>query len=91
MKRQRIIEILCFLILIVLFFLIAVLAVIPDKHEFEETIYTVKGGDCLWDIASDYCPKGMDKHEYIYLVSERNGIKNSIIYPGQKLVVFIEG
>lgn len=59
-------------------------------YDFVETSYTVTTGDCLWDIARDYCPKGMNMHDYIDLVKERNELSSAIIYPGQNLIVFVE-
>ena len=89
MKLKRIIEIICILVLIVMCCSFVVAAFNP-KYEFEEEKYTVQSGDCLWYIANDYCPKGMDKWEYIDLVMERNNLSDSIIHPGQTLIVFVE-
>lgn len=58
------------------------------EHEFEEVNYRVESGDTLWGIAEDYCPNTMDIRSYISMVKERNGIEESAIYPGQRLVVF---
>ncbi len=48
--------------------------------------YRVTRGDTLWEIASGYCPDGMDKREYISRVSRINNI-GSYIYPGEVLLL----
>lgn len=66
-----------------------VVALAP-KHEFHETTYIVVTGDCLWDIASKYCPKSMDKWDYIYLVYDANNLSSYTLQPGQVLTVYEE-
>lgn len=89
MKIKRVIEVLCILALIVMLCSF-VIAAMNSKYEFEEQTYTVKKGDCLWYIANDYCPDGMDKWDYIRLIQERNNLSDSTIYPGQNIVVLVE-
>ena len=52
--------------------------------------YIVKPGDTLWDIASEYAPKNMDKREYIFNIKKDNGLKRSEIYPGMVLEIVRE-
>lgn len=48
--------------------------------------YTVKSGDCLWNIAKQYCGNGAD-YTKIYELN-KDKIKNpNLIYPGQVLVL----
>lgn len=75
-------------LILVLMFTFAVISLVEPDYDFEETTYKVKSGDCLWDIADEYCPDTMDKRVYIKLVKERNNLSDSVIHPGQKLVVF---
>lgn len=58
------------------------------NYQFREQTYVVISGDCLWDIASKYCPNGMDKWEYIEKVRDANGLMTYTIQPGQVLTVF---
>ncbi len=67
----------------------AVIAIVTSgtNYDFEEMSYTVDYGDSLWRIANDFCPKSMDKREYIDLIIERNNLSDVTLYPGQFLVV----
>ncbi|MCJ7816951.1 MAG: LysM peptidoglycan-binding domain-containing protein [Candidatus Aenigmarchaeota archaeon] len=57
---------------------------LPAKVQVPETIYTVKKGDCLSQIALEHYGNG-SKKTYMQL-AERNGIKDpDFIVPGQKL------
>ena len=60
------------------------------KHDFEETTYEVQDGDCLWTIASSYCPKGMDMWDYIHKVYDANGLTTYTVYPGQVLTIYVQ-
>lgn len=52
----------------------------------EKRYYTVKKGDCLWNISKKYYGKGSDYNK-IYNAN-KDKIKNpSLIYPGQKFVI----
>lgn len=78
-----------------LIFVLAVAALLiiaynsKSHHEFTENSYYVAPGDTLWDIATIYCPDDMDKREYIAEIEKLNGMKNSGIYAGQKIVVLL--
>lgn len=89
MKLKRIIEIICILSLIAWVSALGVMKLISDRHDLEETTYVVRSGDCLWYIAEDYCPDGMDKRDYICLVSERNDLKSDVLHLGQELIIFV--
>jgi len=60
-----------------------------ERFEWKEKSYKVQAGDSLWEIASDYCPEGVDRREWINEVKELNGIDDSTIHPGQKLTVLV--
>ena len=88
MKIKTFIEAVFILFILVLICTLTAMALAEPDYNFEETTYKVKSGDCLWDIADEYCPDSMDKRDYINLIKERNNLSNSVIRPGQKLIVF---
>ena len=49
----------------------------------KDTVYTVKKGDTLWDIAKKYLGSGARYTEIVKL----NGLKTSVITVGQKLII----
>ena len=53
------------------------------KSSSKETIYVVKKGDTLWGIAKKYLGDGARYKE----IQELNGLKNDLIYVGQKLMI----
>ena len=61
----------------------------PNIELFEES-YIVQSGDTLWYISTLYCPDRMDMQMYIQMLQERNSLDGAIIYPGQRLTVFVE-
>lgn len=76
-----------FLVLVIIC-IIAITNFAGAEYDFEERVYSVKYGDCLWDIAEMYCPNSMNAWDYICLVMERNNLEGTDIYPGQRLVVY---
>ncbi len=90
MKKKILIEVVCVLLLLVLMCALAAMALFTPNYNFEETVYQVQSGDCLWDIADEYCPKSMDKWDYIWLIQERNDLSDSTIYPGQVIIVLVQ-
>lgn len=56
----------------------------------ERVEYIVKPGDTLWEIASEYTPKGVDKREYIFNIKRDNGLERLEIYPGMVLEIVRE-
>ncbi|AJY77074.1 LysM peptidoglycan-binding domain-containing protein [Paenibacillus beijingensis] len=58
----------------------------PDPALPGEQIVVVTAGDTLWSIAKD---SGLDGgiQEIIFKIKERNGLKNSVIEPGQQIIV----
>lgn len=58
--------------------------------QIEQCEYVVKPGDTLWEIATEFAPKGMDKREYIFNIKRNNGLERSDIYPGMVLEIVKE-
>ena len=90
MRFKVIFGIICAAIVLITMCVFAAMGLPKPNCAFEESTYTVKSGDCLWLIANTYCPKSMSKQRYVDLIKERNNLSDSVIYPGQLLVVFIE-
>ena len=60
-----------------------------ERFEWKEKDYRVQAGDSLWAIASEYCPDGVDRREWISEVKALNDIDDSIIHPGQRITVLV--
>jgi Tfp pilus assembly protein FimV len=50
----------------------------------EAPVYVVQPGDTLWSIASDAAGSG-DVRQVVYLIQERNGLRDTVLIPGQVL------
>ena len=50
-----------------------------------EQAYVVRPGDTLWSIAAQRY--GGDPREGVWLLRQRNGLRKSVIRPGQRLVL----
>ena len=81
-------ETVCMLTILVIVCALATAIFAESEYDFEEDTYSVKHGDCLWDIAEEYCPSTMNAWDYICLIMERNNLKSADIYPGQRLIVY---
>lgn len=58
-----------------------------EQQKVSQKVYTVKKGDCLWNIAKAYYGNGA-KYTTIYNANKNVIGKNpNLIYPGQKLVI----
>ncbi|MEK8128621.1 LysM peptidoglycan-binding domain-containing protein [Paenibacillus filicis] len=55
----------------------------PASHAF----IVVNSGDTLWGIASEFKSPKADIKEYIYEIKKLNGMKNSSLMAGQKLLI----
>lgn len=53
----------------------------------ERASYVVEQGDCLWTIAQNNCPSGIDLESYLLRITEINNLSSSTIYPGEILVI----
>lgn len=79
----------CIFILFFAICYVSACATRAPEYNFDEQTYIVSDGECLWDIANIYCPDGMDRRHYIDLIQDKNDLSNSIIFPGQRLVVLV--
>lgn len=61
-----------------------------DWIEWQERIHEVEKGENLWTISKTYCPKKVDRREWIEEIKALNGLRNSSIHPGQKIIVLEE-
>ncbi|MFC5700026.1 LysM peptidoglycan-binding domain-containing protein [Cohnella faecalis] len=56
----------------------------------EETVVLVDSGDSLWSIASSYKKKEMDTRKAVHHIMKRNGLEESSLTTGQKLIIPVE-
>ena len=56
-----------------------------DKKQYEE--YTVKAGDTLWNIATEYKDKNKDTREYIYELKKINNMTTSELKANEKITI----
>lgn len=56
---------------------------------WQEQEYIVQTDDTLWGIGSAYCPENVDIREWIDEVQEINGLSDSCIHAGDKLVIIV--
>ena len=84
MKTRAIIGLLCLMLIV------AIGISCRADVQTERVEYIVNPGDTLWDIATEYAPKNMDKREYIFNIKRDNGLMRSEIYPGMVLEIVRE-
>lgn len=53
----------------------------------QEQLVTVGSGDSLWSIASRYAERHNDIGYLVYSIKNRNNLTDSIIFPGQQLII----
>lgn len=59
-------------------------------NEEEKVCYKtiiVSEGDSLWSLAQSYSEDREDVRKKVYEICELNGIENSVIFPGQQLMI----
>lgn len=60
-----------------------------NTADLQKKIYVVQPNDTLWEIADEYCPKNMDKREYIFNLKKANAI-DGYIQPGDHIEILVE-
>ena len=55
----------------------------------KQVTYIVQPNDTLWQIADEYCPKNMDKREYIFNLKKHNGL-GDYIQPYDHIEILVE-
>ena len=59
----------------------------PASDVDSHTTYRVVTGDTLWDIAAGHIGPEDDIRRMVFSIRRANGLKGSVIYPGQDLVI----
>lgn len=81
-----------FLSLLMIIILIAIIGfMLPSKIEASEPIQVVtvqvEAGDSLWKLADKYDNNSMDLRQYIYIIQRFNKLENTVLLPGQKIMI----
>ncbi|MFF2887461.1 LysM peptidoglycan-binding domain-containing protein [Paenibacillus sp. NPDC057967] len=53
----------------------------------QEQVVTVGSGDSLWSIASRYAERHDDVGYLVYTIKNRNNLTDTLIIPGQQLII----
>ena len=77
------------LITICLLLIIAIGISCKADVQMKKVTYVVQPNDTLWDIAVEYCPKNMDKREYIFNLKKHNGL-GDYIQPYDHIEILVE-
>lgn len=77
----------CILVITIVFLLIINGMKEPVTYRWEE--YTVEEGDTLWTVARDEAVllSGEDLGSMCSIIARKNGIKDSVIYAGQTILI----
>lgn len=59
----------------------------PAPAQGAESVVIVSSGETLWDIAVKSKAKDMDTRRAVYEIKKRNGLNESTLQAGQKLVI----
>ena len=76
---------LAWLMFLVVVVFLALGAARPSTSATDETSYVVKPGDTLWEIAATRYDG--DPREGMWRIKQRNGLRESAIFPGDVLVL----
>jgi nucleoid-associated protein YgaU len=63
----------------------------PTGSAVSSITHVVRSGDTLWDIASGVAEPGSDVRNVVEDIKRANGLRDSLIHPGQVLVVPVGG
>jgi len=76
------------LVIILIFTLYNLNAFSLNKEDYNNYIeILVKDGDTIWNIAKKYNSDGNDLRQLVYDISKINDVEDSVIVPGQKIIV----
>ena len=79
------------LVIILIFTLYNLNAFSLNKEDYSNYIEIfVKEGDTIWDIAKRYHNGNNDIRQLVYDISAVNDIKDSVIHPGEKILVPVD-
>jgi hypothetical protein len=76
------------IVIILIFTLYNLNAFSLNKEDYNNYIeILVKDGDTIWNIAEKYNSNGNDLRQLVYDISKINDVEDSVIIPGQKIIV----
>lgn len=76
--------------IIMCFFVIKIHMDVRQKPQYEKEVYEVQPGDTLWDIGEENTSDTEDVRRWIAEVKAVNGMEESGIQAGDKIVILIE-
>ena len=65
-------------ILVILLLIIGIVSVSRAETPLTRIEYRVRPGDTLWDIATEYAPRGTDLDRYIFDLKNITGLKKAV-------------
>lgn len=79
--------------LLIVFFVLEIVQASTQRKEWESTrkveTIVIDRGDTLNEIGFRYKPEWMDVREYAHIIKELNDMKDSCLYEGQELKIYI--
>lgn len=76
-------------LLSVIAFFILIFSANTKVAALSTAVYTVQQDDTLWDISVKFAPDDIDIRRYKNEIKKINDLEDTIIYPGQKLIVLV--
>jgi cell division protein YceG involved in septum cleavage len=76
----------------ILFMLICTVAVkafesSDTANNIQKEMVIIESGDTLWQLATQYKPEKWDTRDFIQVIQEANGMKNSVIHAGEVIAI----